>query len=45
MDLTKVLTIQDYAKKQNITRQTVYNWIKEKRIQTVKIGSQQFVKV
>ncbi len=45
MDLTKVLTIQDYAKKQNITRQTVYNWIKENKIKTVKIGSQQFVKV
>jgi len=45
MDLTKVLTIQDYATSKNITRQTVYNWIKEKRIQTVKIGSQQFVKV
>lgn len=45
MDITKVLTIQDYASKNKITRQTVYNWIKEKKVQTVKIGSQQFIKV
>lgn len=45
MDLSKVLTIQGYAERKGITRQTVYNWIKEKKIETIKLGNQQFVKV
>ena len=31
------LTLQEYAKRENVTIQTVYNWIKNKKVETKKI--------
>ena len=33
----RLQTIQDYAKSKAITRQTVYNWITEGKVQTKKM--------
>lgn len=35
--LQNLMTIPDYAKEKGITIQTVYNWIKDKRIETVEM--------
>ena len=37
------MTIQDYAKKIGVTRQTIYNRIKSGDIKPTKIGSQQLI--
>jgi len=39
----KLKTIQDYARDKKVTRQTVYNWIKEGKLKTRKLGFQQFI--
>ena len=39
------MTISDYAKKHDVTRQTVYNWIKKGDINTTRIGSQQLIPI
>jgi DNA invertase Pin-like site-specific DNA recombinase len=46
-DITKLYSITDYAKKQGVTRQTVYNWIadKEKQLKVVVISGKQFIKL
>lgn len=44
-DFSKLLTIVDYAKRNYITRQTVYNRIKKGELKTIKIGSQQFIEI
>ena len=41
----KVQTIVEYAKDNGITRQTVYNHIKEGKLIPVKLGSQQFIPI
>lgn len=41
----KVQTIVEYAQANDITRQTVYNRIKEGKIKTIKLGSQQFIEI
>lgn len=41
----KVQTIVEYALEQKITRQTVYNRIKAGKIETIKLGSQQFIPI
>jgi predicted site-specific integrase-resolvase len=41
----KLKTIQDFARDNKITRQTVYNWIKSGRLKTKKLGFQQFIEV
>ncbi len=39
------MTIVEFADKNSITRQTVYNWIKSGKVRPVKIGSQQLVPI
>lgn len=39
----KLNTIQEYAKAKNVTRQTIYNWIKKGNLQTKRLGNQQFI--
>jgi len=41
----RVQTIVDYAKTNGITRQTVYNWIKEGKLAPIRLGSQQFIPI
>jgi ribosomal protein S26 len=41
----RVQTIVEYAQANDITRQTVYNRIKEGKIKTIKLGSQQFIEI
>ena len=43
IDNQKLVTIQEYAKSMNRTRQTIYNWLKDKKIKSKKIGFQQFI--
>lgn len=40
---SNLLTVGNYAKLNAITRQTVYNWIKEGKIQKVKFLGKSFV--
>lgn len=44
-DVTKLYSITDYAKLMGVTRQTVYNWIKEKSLDVVNISGKQFIKL
>jgi len=46
-DVTKLYSIQDYAKLMGITRQTVYNWIAdpEKNLIVINISGKQFIKL
>lgn len=43
--LKNLMTIPDYAKDKGVTTVTVYNWIKEKRIQTVEIFGKKLVDI
>ncbi len=45
METARLMTIVNYAEKHKVTRQTIYNWIKEGKLKTIKLGSQQFIKV
>lgn len=45
IDAKRVQTIVEYAQANKMTRQTVYNHIKSGKIQTIKLGSQQFVQI
>ena len=38
------LTLQEYAKRENVTIQTVYNWIKNKKVETKKILNMTLIK-
>ena len=38
------LTLQEYAKRENVTIQTVYNWIKNKKVETKKIMNMTLIK-
>lgn len=43
IDRTSLISISDYADKEKVTRQTVYNWIKEKKIKSVEIAGKIFI--
>jgi len=43
VDRTKLTTVTNYAKKKGVERQTVYNWVKSKKITTVEIDGVLFV--
>ena len=45
IDLKNYVSINEYANKYGITRQTVYNKIRSGEIRPIKIGSQQFIKI
>ncbi len=45
IDSTKLLTVTNYAKKMNLTRQAVHYQVKEKLIDSVKIDGVIFVKI
>lgn len=45
VDKTKLLTVTNYAKRENLTRQAVHYQIKEKQVETVKIDGVVFVKI
>ena len=39
------LSIAEYANKNNVTIQTVYNWIKEKKVTVKKLMDKQLIEV
>jgi predicted transcriptional regulator len=39
------LTLHEYAKEKNVTIQTVYNWIKDKRVETKKLMNMTLIKL
>jgi len=41
----KYMSIAEYAKEKGVTIQTVYNWIKEKRITVKKLMDKQLIEV
>jgi len=45
IDRTKLKTVSNYSKEIGVTRQTVYNMAKEKRIKIVVIDGVQFVQL
>ena len=45
IDRTKLLTVQNYAKKFGISRPTVYSKIKERQIEKVEIDGVTFVRI
>lgn len=45
IDRTKLLTVQNYAKKFGISRPTVYSKIKERQIEKVEIDGVTFVRM
>ena len=42
--ISELMSIQDYAKYYNVTRQTVYKWIREKKIKPILISGKKFLK-
>ena len=38
------ITLQEYAERENVTIQTVYNWIKNKKVETKKIMNTTLIK-
>lgn len=45
VDVTKLLTVRSYAVKNNVSVQSVYNWVKEGRIRLREIDGVKFVEV
>jgi excisionase family DNA binding protein len=45
-DITKLLSVSEYATLMGVDRRTVYNWMadKEKKLEVIKIGGKQFIK-
>lgn len=41
----KYLTIHEFAKEKSITIQTVYNWIKDKKVETKKVMNLTLIKL
>lgn len=39
------LTVHEYAKDKNVTIQTVYNWIKDKQVETRKLMNMTLIKL
>lgn len=42
-NIANLMTITDYAKHRGVTRQTVYNWINDKKIKTVDLLGKQYI--
>jgi len=42
-ELPKLLTIKQYCLLHEVSRQTVYRWIKAKKLVVIKIGDQQLI--
>jgi len=40
----KLFTVQKYAEERGVSRQTVYNWLKEGRLETVEISGHRFIR-
>jgi predicted DNA-binding transcriptional regulator AlpA len=45
IDRTKLLTVQNYAKKYGLSRPTVYTKIKEKQLERIDIDGVTFIKL
>jgi hypothetical protein len=45
VDKSDLITVTDYSRQRRITRQTVYNWIAEKKIKSEIIAGVTFVKI
>lgn len=43
INVTRLVSVTDYAKEKNVSRQTVYNWIATKEVKSQKIGKIFFV--
>jgi predicted DNA-binding transcriptional regulator AlpA len=41
----KLIALEDFQKNANVSRQTIYNWIRNNEIETVKIGGRRLVKI
>jgi hypothetical protein len=41
----KYMTLHEYAKDRSVTVQTVYNWIKEKKVETKRMFNMTLIKV
>lgn len=44
LSICELLSIQEYAKHKKVTRQTIYNWIREKKIKLILISGKKFIK-
>lgn len=44
-DVTKLYSITEYSRLMGISRQTVYNWISEKRLTVLTISGRQFIQL
>lgn len=38
-----LMSINDFAKLKGVTRQTVYNWIEDKKVQKIEFLTKQFI--
>lgn len=45
LSICELMSIQDYAKHKKVTRQTIYNWIKDKKIKVINISGKKFIKL
>jgi len=45
VDKTKLVSISEFADKNKVTRQTVYNWIKEHKIKYIEIAGKLFIEL
>jgi excisionase family DNA binding protein len=46
-DITKLLSINEYAELMGVSRRTVYNWMadKERKLNVITISGKQFIKL
>ena len=40
----KLFTVQKYAERQGVSRQTVYNWLRDGKLETVEISGHRFIR-
>ena len=45
VDKTKLVRVNTFAKRQNLTVQQVYNWIKDGKVKSVKIDGMTFIEL
>lgn len=43
IDLSRAISVADYAAQKNVTRQAVYKWIAAHEVKTIKIGKTMFI--
>jgi predicted DNA-binding transcriptional regulator AlpA len=43
-ELSKLITLKEYAERKNKSLKTIYNWIKAGKLKPVIIGKHQFIK-